>query len=286
MNAVLGMGEVLSESDLDDEQRQYIKILLESGKSLLNLIDDILDLTKIEAGEVLFESMSFDLEKVVDNSFKISAYTGHQKSLDLDFCISPEVPRHLLGDPHRLQQIIINLLGNAIKFTESGFVCLDISIAPGSSCKVNDTAMVHFCVRDSGVGVAPDKLAAVFDTFTQADASTTRQYGGTGLGLSICRSLCEKLDGKIWMESHVGQGCSVSFILPFVVPETDDPSPSVLAGKSFLLIDGREYAKNALAARMEQAGAKLEIAADLDAGIRAVQSIDKGADALDRKSVV
>jgi len=277
MNAVLGMGEVLSESDLDEEQRRYVEILLESGSTLLNLIDDILDLTKIEAGEIVIENTEFDLAEVVDKSFKVMAYTGHQKGLDLDYMISPEVPGILSGDPRCLQQILINLLGNAIKFTGSGFVCLEVRMDSGNGSAESDSAMVRFCMRDSGVGVEPEKLEKVFDKFTQGDASTTRKYGGTGLGLSICHSLCEHLGGRIWMESEVGKGCSVNFILPFAIPKATCQTRSILAGKHFLLIDEREFARAAFASRLEEAGARVDLVAGHEAARSAIQSaIDSG----------
>lgn len=221
MNAVLGMGEMLNDSDLNDEQRRYVGILIASGNALLNLIDDILDLSKIEAGEMVFENRPFDLAEVVDKSFKVVSFEGQRKGLDIEYTIAPNVPARLTGDPLRLQQILINLLGNGVKFTDKGSVLLDISLHPGGNPLDDEHVTVTFCVRDSGIGIASDKLDTIFEKFTQADASTTRRHGGTGLGLSICQLLCHKLGGTIGIESELGQGCVVSFSLPYSVPEED-----------------------------------------------------------------
>lgn len=267
MNAVLGMGEILNGSDLSDEQRRYVSILLESGNALLGLIDDILDLSKIEAGEMTFENTPFDVEEVVSKAFKVTAYAGHQKGLDLDYSIAPGVPTELIGDPLRLQQILINLIGNGIKFTDTGSVLLDISVDPGNTLRPSDRLMIMFCVRDSGMGIESDKLGTIFEKFTQADASTTRRHGGTGLGLSICKLLCEKLGGRIWIESVYGHGSSVFFALPYQIQDHDQAPEFSLADQSFLFIDDREYAATTLASRLEKGGAHVMVETRMD-GIR------------------
>ncbi len=259
MNAVLGMSEILNESNLDDEQRRYVRVLLESGNALLNLIDDILDLSKIEAGEMVYEHMPFNLESVVDKSFKVTAFAGHQKGLDLDYSIASDVPVELHGDSVRLQQILINLIGNGIKFTDTGSVFIDISIDSAKVPSSTDMVMVKFCVHDSGIGIEADKLKNIFDNFTQADASTTRRYGGTGLGLSICQLLCRELGGNIWIESELDKGASVNFCLPYQVLDASDKPHSRLRGMTLLLLDEREYTKYALASRLERVGARVDI---------------------------
>lgn len=261
MNAVLGMGEILHGTDLDEEQSRYVSILLESGNALLDLIDDILDLSKIEAGEMVFEIRPFKLEETIDKTIKVVSYAAHQKGLDLEYMIAPDVPSELEGDPLRLQQILLNLLGNGVKFTDTGSVLLDIRL---DDSKSGDDSLIHFSVRDSGIGIRADKLETIFDKFTQADASTTRRHGGTGLGLSICQLLCENLGGTIRIESEFGKGTSVHFVLPYQPHTPDAPVASNLKGKSVLLIDEREYADRALASRLRQAGAQVRLAVSLD----------------------
>lgn len=269
MNAVLGMGEILNSTDLDDEQRRYVSVLLESGKALLNLIDDILDLSKIEAGEMVFENRPFNLEKAIGKPFKIVSYAAHQKGLDIDYSIAPDVPAELTGDSIRLQQILLNLLNNGIKFTETGFVLLDVSLGQAGP---DNTRFVDFCVRDTGIGIRPDKLDTIFEKFTQADSSTTRKHGGTGLGLSICQLLCEKLGGTIRIESDLGKGCAVLFSLPFGCRETAVPRISPLTGQSVLLIDDREYADTALGSRLRRAGARMTLTKTVEQALDAVRA--------------
>jgi|GEM_PF-2324895 len=259
MNAVLGIGELLGESRLNEEQRLLVNTLLKSGNALLSLIDDILDLSKIEAGEMVFEDAPFNLDAVIDKAFKVTAYAGHQKKLDLDYMISPDVPQELLGDPLRLQQILINLIGNGIKFTDKGSVLLVVSLESGWGAVVDEAVVVRFSVVDTGVGIRPSKLETIFDKFTQADASTTRRYGGTGLGLSICKLLCENLGGSIGIESEYGAGTSVSFSLSYKVYGTGPKVLPGLDGISVAVIDSREYASKTVVSRLEQAGATVDL---------------------------
>lgn len=258
MNAVLGMGEVLERTDLNSKQKRYVSILLESGNALLNLINDILDFSKIEAGEMGFENAAFNLESVVDRAFKVTAFAGYQKGLDLDYFICSDVPMMLRGDSHRLQQILTNLLGNGIKFTQKGHVLLNITVA--DPALDDGRVMLHFCVKDSGAGIPSDKLKTIFDKFTQADASTTRQQGGTGLGLTICRLLCGRLGGCIWIESELGKGSSIHFELPYQVERDAVVPVSPFKNQRIVLIDSREYVEETLAARLVSAGADIVLA--------------------------
>jgi PAS domain S-box-containing protein len=207
MNAILGMAELLSETSLTPEQREYVRVFRTSGESLLDIINDILDLSKVEAGRLDLERVPFDLAELVENTAQILAVRAHEKGLELNCQIRPEVPTDVVGDPVRLRQIITNLVGNAIKFTEKGEVTLRVENnpepgAPGS---------LLFLVADTGIGIPREKIDSIFDSFAQVDSSITRKYGGTGLGLAICRRLTELMGGRIWAESAVGQGSVFHF---------------------------------------------------------------------------
>ncbi|MGD0135723.1 MAG: ATP-binding protein, partial [Bryobacteraceae bacterium] len=199
MNALLGMAELLSETPLNDEQREYVRVFRRAGDNLLNVINDILDFSKVEAGQIQMESIAFDLASVIAEVIEIAGVRARAKGLRLSSRIQPNVPTRLIGDPGRLRQVLLNLLGNANKFTERGDITLDVELdsAPAS---------LHFAVSDQGIGIPSDRLSAIFDSFSQADASTTRKYGGTGLGLAISKRFVELMGGRIWAESTVGVG--------------------------------------------------------------------------------
>jgi signal transduction histidine kinase/CheY-like chemotaxis protein/HPt (histidine-containing phosphotransfer) domain-containing protein len=218
MNAILGMAELLADTALDDEQRQYVEVFQSSGANLLALLNDILDLAKVEAGELNLESVEFQLDSVLDEVAVIMAARAQAKGVALRVSPSPDVMGRRLGDPHRLRQIFLNLVGNAIKFTSQGEIVL--YVAPAAT---EEAGELLFSVADSGVGIPSDKLSSIFEDFTQADSSTTRQYGGTGLGLSICRRLVEKMGGRIWAESVPGEGSTFWFTakLPPVVSSSE-----------------------------------------------------------------
>lgn len=272
MNSVLGMAEALSETSLTGDQKSYIKVLKEAGNTLLGLIDDILDLSKIESGDVIVESIPFQLEDVLAQVFSLASYVGHNKGLDLDYMMSPATPKTLIGDPHRLQQVLMNLVSNGVKFTHKGYVHVEVDVLSGNDGNQTQEVTLQFVVRDSGIGIVPDALDTIFDKFTQADSSTTRNYGGSGLGLSICKSLCEVLGGQIDIESAHGVGTSVIFNLPFgVAPETlAERSP--LAGKHILLIDDRDRLEERLAARIESVGGAVDIEQDFISAVGALRS--------------
>ncbi|MBI2191491.1 MAG: response regulator [Planctomycetes bacterium] len=211
MNAVLGMAELLSETPLTDEQKHYLRVLRNGGEALLALIDDILDLSKIEAGRLELEKTNFCLPSLVKDTVEIVSVRAQRKNLQLNFSISPELPSVLAGDPVRLRQVILNLIGNAIKFTEKGSVTLAITRDPES----DRPERLLFSVADTGIGIPEQKQKQLFEKFTQADSSTTRKYGGTGLGLAICRHLVALMGGRIWMESQPGRGSTFSFTAEF-----------------------------------------------------------------------
>ena len=206
MNAVMGMADLLWESQLDAEQSQYVDVVRRAGSNLLVLIDDILDLSKIEAGHLELEHIGFHLEKVVSEAVALLNLKARAKGLSLACHISPDVATALAGDPNRLRQILVNILGNAVKFTDSG--AIELSVRNHESGRRGE---IEFAVSDTGIGIPADKLEAVFDNFTQADASTTRRYGGSGLGLGISRRLVETMGGRLTVTSSVGKGSTFRF---------------------------------------------------------------------------
>jgi two-component system sensor histidine kinase/response regulator len=216
MNAILGMADMLWESELDADQREYVDVLRRAGAGLLALINDILDLSKIEAGRLELEHVEFDLEDVVDQAIELTAVKSRAKGIELLAHLPAGVATWFMGDPTRLRQILINLLGNSVKFTESGEVVLRVrNHAPGKS------GQIEFAISDTGIGMSPDTLEKIFDDFTQANASTTRQYGGTGLGLGISRRLVEAMGGHLTASSAVGEGSTFRFVAQFdVAPQT------------------------------------------------------------------
>jgi signal transduction histidine kinase/HAMP domain-containing protein/ActR/RegA family two-component response regulator len=198
MNAVIGMSELLMRSDLDDEQREYASIISTSGSALLTVINDILDFSKLEAGRMELETVPFDLRECVEGAVALMRVAAGDKGLELRRVIEAETPRAIIGDPNRLRQILLNLLNNAVKFTDSGGATVLVDAAPpdgeGKIC-------VRLAVRDTGMGIPPDRMDRLFKSFTQADASITRRYGGTGLGLAISKRLAEAMGGTMWAES-------------------------------------------------------------------------------------
>jgi signal transduction histidine kinase/CheY-like chemotaxis protein len=225
MHAILGMAELLLETPLSSEQQRYVELFKKAGENLLNIINDILDLSKIEAGRLDLENIDFDLGEVIERTTDGLALRAHSKGLELVCHIHPEVPINLVGDPVRLQQILINLVGNAIKFTEEGEVVVHVvkqkedKPSPEPPAEKEDTVEILFSVADTGIGIAQEKISSMLEKFTQADPSTTRKYGGTGLGLTISKSLIEKMGGRIRIESQEGKGTTVSFTARFHIQE-------------------------------------------------------------------
>jgi PAS domain S-box-containing protein len=237
MNAIIGMADLLWETSLSAEQRQYVRIFRRAGISLLNLLNDILDISKIEAGHIELEVIDFDLIEVLDKVCELLAVRAHEKRLELVCRVMPDVPPILRGDPNRLRQILTNLVGNAIKFTDHGEVVLGVERKSNS----DQPEFLRFAVSDTGIGIPAEKLMQVFETFTQVDASTTRHYGGSGLGLAIAKYLVELMGGRIWVESKVGSGSTFYFIVPFKPAEAPGAraefEPLDLKGLRTLIVD-------------------------------------------------
>ncbi len=215
LNAILGMAEVLAETNLTAEQSKYVEVFRRAGMNLLGLINDVLDFSKIEAGRIELETIELDVHTLVQQTLELIRPRTQVKGILLSHRVSPEVPRRLLGDPVRLQQILMNLLSNAVKFTDHGEISLEVM--PASP---NMDGHLKFEVRDSGIGIPSHKLANIFEDFEQADSSTTRKYGGTGLGLGIVRRLISMMNGSIAVESIPGTGSIFSFTVSLCLPET------------------------------------------------------------------
>jgi PAS domain S-box-containing protein len=238
MNAVIGMTELLLGTELDVEQRGYAVVIRTSGEALLSVINDILDFSKIEAGRLDLEEHPFDLRECVESALELVAPGAADKALDLAYVLDPEAPEALIGDAARLRQILLNLLNNAVKFTERGEVVLTVDAEPLSDGRHR----VHFAVRDTGIGIPPERVDTLFESFSQVDSSTTRRYGGTGLGLAISRRLAEAMQGTIWVESRPEEGSTFHFTVeadeaPRPVREYELDGAAALEGRRALIVD-------------------------------------------------
>jgi two-component system sensor histidine kinase/response regulator len=239
LNGIIGMTDLALETELTREQRDYLETVKLSADSLLGIINDILDFSKIEAGRVDLERVDFDLYECVEGALKTLALRADEKGLELLCEISPEVPAFIVGDPNRLRQIILNLIGNALKFTEKG----EVAIKVHAKFLEDRSSTLHFTVRDTGIGIAAEKLESVFESFSQADTSTTREFGGTGLGLTISRRLLEMMGGRIWAESTPGKGSCFHFTACFATAEASSTvkqisvATSILVGVKVLIVD-------------------------------------------------
>ena len=258
MNAITGMAELALATPLSLKQRNYVGKIKSASETLLHIINDILDFSKIEAGKLDMEQVEFSLDGVLENLGAMLAERAEAKGLELAFEIAPELGRSLIGDPLRLGQVLINLVGNAIKFSEFGNVAVQVRPIETSETRQGDSVMLHFTVSDNGVGMTETQQQQLFTAFSQADSSTTRRYGGTGLGLAISKRLVEMMDGRIWVESHFGVGSSFHFTARFEVkhtaPVTLEHVFAAYAGKPVLVIDDNAIARRVLATQLNHLG--------------------------------
>ncbi len=247
MTGILGLTGLVLETDLDAERREMLEMVRTSADGLLALLNGILDLSKIEAGKIELEELVFDVRREVDEVLGLVAFRAGEKALALGCRVAEDVPAALVGDRGRLRQVLLNLLGNALKFTDTGSITVDVDVEPGAGPGSGPGAgppadpgpgpdagarevTLAFTVRDTGIGIPPDKLLRIFDPFTQADASTARRYGGTGLGLTICARLVELFGGRIWVESGLGEGSTFRFTARFAVGEAPPAAAPADAG--------------------------------------------------------
>ena len=269
MNGIIGMTELALDTRLNAEQREYLEMVQTSAHSLLVLLNDILDFSKIEAGKLDLEPADFGLRRSLGETLKTLGYRAHQKGLELTWRVAENVPDELIGDVNRLRQVVVNLVGNALKFTDAGEVILEVQREDA----LPDGVVLHFRVRDTGIGIPREKQALIFAPFTQADSSTTRKYGGTGLGLGISTRLIEMMGGKIWVESEPGRGSTFHFTAHFGISgvrgrEAQAAVNAALQGKHVLAMDDNETNRRILLEHLRRWGALPKTASGLTEALR------------------
>ena len=280
LNGIIGMTDLTLETELTSEQRDYLETVKLSADSLLNVINDILDFSKIEAGKVDLEEIDFDLCGCIEGALKTLALRADEKGLELLCDVSPDVPEIVVGDPGRLRQILINLIGNALKFTREGEIALKVRTEVAEQA----ASILHFTVADTGVGIAAEKLSTIFESFNQADTSTTREFGGTGLGLTISKRLIEMMGGRIWVESELGVGSRFHFTVRLVSAQESAVEPTVsgsypiLNGVKVLVVDDNRTNRRILEGLVKQWGMEPTCASD---GEKALEALVKARDERD-----
>ena len=268
MNGVVGLADVLLGTDMDSQQREYLNLVKSSAASLLAVLNDILDCSKLEAGRLELESVEFGLREVIGDTLKSFELPSRQKGLRLGWTVHLSLPQRMIGDPLRLRQVLVNLIGNALKFTEQGEVevCAVPAWAPGAR-----EVRVHFSVRDTGIGIPVAQQQAIFEVFRQGDGTVARRYGGTGLGLAISRQLVRKMDGDIWLDSRPGIGSTFHFTGRFGVAAEPAASPQASSGRvsaagarplRILVADDNVVNQKVAAAILQRGGHSVAIARD------------------------
>jgi signal transduction histidine kinase/CheY-like chemotaxis protein len=276
MNGVIGMVELALATPLDSMQREYLQTVRGSADALLVVINDILDFSKIEAGKLQIDAVDFSVRAMLDATLKPMAVRAHEKRLELMIDVASDVPDSVLGDPNRLRQVLVNLVGNALKFTEAGEVLVRVTCESSTP----QSASLHFAVLDTGIGIAPDKQQSIFQPFTQADGSTTRRYGGTGLGLSISGQLIALMGGRLWVESREGIGSAFQFSLTLPVSTSAvtprAAGPVELAGLAAIVVDDNPTNLRILSETLTSWGMSVTAAHDLASARQALDACDQG----------
>jgi len=260
LNAIIGTSDLLKQTELSPAQQNYLRVNTDAGEHLLHIINDILDISKAEAGRIELEKIVFDIFEEMETACRTMSFKAHRKKLEINCRIRPDTPRWVVGDPSRLKQIVFNLVGNAIKFTAKGEI--NIAVKPDGPGKI------AFSVTDTGIGIPEDKVEAIFQSFTQGDSSHTRRYGGTGLGLAICSRLAKLMGGEIFVESTEGSGSTFSFscelpeVDPDLVPEENHGWPLNLSGKRILVADDNQNNSVAVEELLQSWGASVDLASE------------------------
>ncbi len=284
MNGILGMLDLVLDTKLEFEQYQFLKMAKDSADVLLNLLNDILDFSKIEAGQLELEDIDFNLHEIIEGVADVVIQKVEDKGLELNLLIKNDIPQFLIGDPMRLRQVVINLVSNSLKFTEKGDITINVSnnmtgVADNNPLKEGELELL-FSVQDTGIGIPEERQQAIFDSFSQADTSTTRKYGGTGLGLSICKNLVELMGGEIWVKSVVGHGSTFYFTSRFkasvINKNTAIKIPDKIHGMRVLAVDDNKTNRIILSEILKSFGFVSDIYDSAHAALEAFQSAEKG----------
>lgn len=264
MNSIIGRADLLKDANLTEEEREHVKTIIDSGENLIKIVNDVLDLSKIESGKIHMDNICFNIHELLHRVINIMKTNAQRKNLSLNLSIFPEVPALVFGDPTRLNQILINLLSNAIKFTEKGEVICTVKI----DRHTDNNAYIRFSVKDTGIGISKDKLSLIFEAFTQSDSSMTRKFGGTGLGLSITRDFVELMRGSIWVESEVGRGSDFIFVIPLetsaeCVLDKDNEDDKIVEADlniNILLVEDNEQNRNLISLFLKGTKCSIDLA--------------------------
>jgi len=269
MNGILGMNDLILASELTEEQEEYATTVRESALRLMGIINDVLDISTIEAGRISLDSAPFAFEEAVSHVLRTLAFRAHEKNLELVCRLDPKIPATLMGDYNRLRQILLNLVGNALKFTERGEILVSAKLESES----DEGLVLHFVVSDTGIGIAPDRQKAIFDPFTQVEASSTRKYGGAGLGLSICARLVELMRGRIWVESREGEGSRFHFTARLGRASTGAPQGcrEQLTGLRVLIVDDNATSRKVVADLCHRWGLSTDVAESGASGLEMIR---------------
>jgi PAS domain S-box-containing protein len=279
LNGVIGMTGILEQSVLDDEQRECLRMIKVSGEALLAVINDTLDYSKIEAGRLDLEEVEFDLRGCAEEAAELLAAKAFAKKLELICDVAEDVPRYVLGDPVRLRQILVNLIGNAVKFTATGEICVRLGI----QSRAAQACVIRIGVHDTGIGIPADKQHRLFKSFSQVDSSTTRRFGGTGLGLAISKKMAELMGGDMWVESEEGKGAAFLFTMRVKLLETPPakaPTPAELRGSKILVVEDNAMSRAVIVRHLRHFGAIALEAATVDEATRYLKTHDDVALAL------